>query len=353
MWWLNLNGIIKMLQFVKGNILEANAEALVNTVNTVGVMGKGIALAFKKAFPENYRVYKEACDREDLTIGKLLVTQTDRLNPRYIINFPTKKHWRNKSHPEYIQRGLKELVNTIRENKIQSIAIPPLGCGNGGLEWEEIKPLIQNELQLLSQETDILLYEPGYNNQNLVQKKEVTLTPARAMLLTALNNYTVLGYSIYLLVTQKLAYFLQRFGEPLNLEFEKGYYGPYAHRLQHLLKYLNGYFLRFSHEQTTPGTKVTLHHFEQVEKYSRNGLTEEQKQRLEQTNKLIEGFESPYGLELLATVDFVRTMGGLNDPEQIAGEIGSWTTRKKDLMKPYHIKVALQRLDEFYQNKLL
>jgi len=349
MYLLNPNGTTDMIHFKKGNILEANVEALVNTVNTVGIMGKGIALAFKRKFPENYKIYKEACDNNKLKIGDLLVTQTGRSTPKYIINFPTKQHWRNRSKIEYIETGMEKLVEVIKEKNIQSIAIPPLGCGNGGLNWKDVKPVIVKGLESVKDSTEIILYEPGYNNQSVSSKKSVKLTPARAMLLSALNSYKILGYSINLLVAQKLAYFIQRLGEPLNLEYEKGYYGPYSHQLQHLLKHLNGYYMHFKHEKTTPGTNIKLDHLEEVEEYKNNKLTKEQKERLNRVNNLIEGFESPYGLELLATVDYIHKQLGITDTDQITEEISNWTNRKKDLMKPYHIEVANERLNEFSQ----
>lgn len=335
-----------MIHFKKGNILEANVEALVNTVNTVGIMGKGIALAFKKEFPENYKLYKKACDNNELKIGDLLVTQTGRPIPKYIINFPTKQHWRNTSKIEYIEKGMERLVEVIKEKDIQSIAIPPLGCGNGGLIWKNVKPVIVKGLESVKNSTEIILYEPGFNNQSNRTKKDIKLTPARAMLLSALNSYKILGYSINLLVAQKLAYFIQRLGEPLNLEYEKGYYGPYSHRLQHLLKHLNGYYMHFKHEKTTPGTIIKLDHLREVEEYKNKKLTKEQKERLNRINELIEGFESPYGLELLATVDYIHKQLGITDNDKITEEIGNWTNRKKDLMKPYHIEVANKRLNE-------
>ncbi|MEA3448983.1 MAG: macro domain-containing protein [Bacteroidota bacterium] len=338
-----------MIQFKKGNILKAETEALVNTVNTVGVMGKGIALAFKKAFPDNFKSYKKACDKEKLKIGELLITQTGRITPKYIINFPTKVHWKEKSKLEYIEQGMKKLVQVIEEEEIQSIALPPLGCGNGGLDWQEVKKVMLNELSRLPENIELIIFEPGFNNQSMATKQVKKLTPARAMLLTALKNYQVLGYSINLLVAQKLAYFMQRLGEPLNLEYDKGYYGPYSHRLQHLLKYLNGWYLNFKNEQTKPGTIVDLNYTAQVEKYTYNELSADQKNRLENLQQLTEGFESPYGLELLATVDFIYLNTGLSDKTQILQEIEKWTNRKKELMKPFHIETAFARLSAFYE----
>jgi O-acetyl-ADP-ribose deacetylase (regulator of RNase III)/uncharacterized protein YwgA len=342
-----------MIRYTQGDILNADVEALINTVNTVGVMGKGIALAFKKAFPNNYKIYKKACDNKEFDIGNLLITQTGQLTPKLIINFPTKQHWRGRSQIKFIEIGMKKLTEEIKKNQIKSIAIPPLGCGNGGLSWKIVKPLILKELEGITDEVDILIYEPGFNNQIIPSKKNIELTPARAMLLCALKNYQVLGYSTNLLVAQKVAYFLQRLGEPLNLEYEKGYYGPYSSRLQHLLKYLNGYYLKFNHEETKPGTLISLNNFDRVINYIPNNLNSEQKARLAKLQELIEGFESPYGLELLATVDFLSKRESIEDSDKIILEIGKWTRRKKNLMKPFHIKVAHQRLKEYHQKQIL
>lgn len=342
-----------MIHYTKGNIIQADVEALVNTVNTVGVMGKGIALVFKKAFPDNFKIYRQLCEDKEFDIGDILITNTGQIRPKFIVNFPTKKHWRGRSRIEFIEIGMKKLVKEINEKKIKSIAIPPLGCGNGGLNWNEVKAIILRELEFVNKEVEIIIYEPGFNNQEAKSKKQVDLTPARAMLLTSLNNYQVLGYDINLLVIQKIAYFLQRFGEPLNLQYEKGHYGPYSHRLQHLAKHLNGYFLNFKHESTKPSTPVYLRNLDKVEIYNKENLTSKQNNRLENVQSLIEGFESPYGLELLATVDFIYQKEKIEDTNEIIEEIGNWTKRKKKLMKSFHIKVAHQRLKEYYcQQKL-
>lgn len=342
-----------MIKFTKGNILKADVDALVNTVNTVGIMGKGIALAFKKAFPLNFTLYKKQCDNNEFSVGSIFLTNTGQLTPKFIINFPTKKHWKGRSKIEFIVSGMKELVKTINTNQIKSVAIPPLGCGNGGLDWNVVKPIILRELNNIEKDIEVIIYEPGFNNQTIPVKKEVSLTPARAMLLYALKDYQVLGYSINLLVAQKIAYFLQRFGEPLNLQYEKGHYGPYSHRLQHLLKYLNGYYLNFNHEDTKPSSMVTINHFDKVVSYAKNELNKVQLERLSMVKEFIEGFESPYGLELLATVDYISKSESIDDTNEIINKIGEWTKRKKEIMKPYHIQVGHERLKEYYRQQRL
>lgn len=149
-----------MIRYAKGDLLGADVEALVNAVNTVGVMGKGIALQFKKTFPENFLVYEEACRRGAVEIGRMLVTETGAQRPRWVINFPTKKDWRHPSKLEYVERGLGDLVRVIQEHGIKSIAIPALGCGLGGLDWERVKPAIEHALAGVP-ELDARVYEPG------------------------------------------------------------------------------------------------------------------------------------------------------------------------------------------------
>ncbi len=155
-----LAGGAAMIEHVTGNLLEAEAEAFVNTVNTVGVMGKGIALQFRQAFPENYTVYRAACERGEVQPGRMLVVPTGQMgNPRYIINFPTKRHWKGKSRMEDIESGLPALVAAVQEYGMHSLAVPPLGCGNGGLDWNAVRPRIEAAFTALP-DVHVLLYAP-------------------------------------------------------------------------------------------------------------------------------------------------------------------------------------------------
>jgi len=338
-----------MIKYQVGNILESQTEALVNTVNTVGVMGKGIALSFKMTFPIVNEEYLKAIKQGLIQIGTVQVIKMNTLVPKYIINFPTKKDWRYPSKVEYIEKGLDDLVAKICEYDIKSISVPPLGCGNGKLKWEIIRPLMVNHFIPIADRVEIVIFEPGYSDQRMVQKEDVKLTPARAMLIYLLKQYQVLGYSINLLVAQKLAYLLQRFGEPLNLKFEKGHYGPYAHRLLHLLKYLNGYYIWFKEEDNRPGNTVNIDvkNYTKVESYMADSISDEQKERIQKVLKAIEGFESPYGLELLATVDFIIQQTHTSEYEIIQKDIYNWTYRKRTIMKPYHIQVATKQVLSF------
>ncbi len=151
---------VAMIRFKTGDILAEDVEALVNTVNCVGVMGRGIALQFKKAFPENFRAYAETCKRGGLLPGRMFVFETRALtNPRYIVNFPTKRHWRNNSRIEDIEAGLVDLTRIIHERNIRSIAVPPLGCGLGGLDWKVVRQHIEDALRDLNG-VEIVVFEP-------------------------------------------------------------------------------------------------------------------------------------------------------------------------------------------------
>ncbi len=239
-----------MIRFTQGNLLQAKVDALVNTVNTVGVMGKGIALMFKEAFPENYKLYEAACKAEEIGVGHMFIVERNELfGPRWIINFPTKKHWRHPTKMEWIIDGLKDLHHFIVEKKIKSIAIPPLGCGNGGLDWEEVRGKIQDALADL-EDVEIIIYEPTARYQNVAKKEGVKkLTPARALIAELIRQYWVLGIECTLLEVQKLAWFLERNIEncaqdnPLDLRFEANKFGPFASRLNHLLNALDGSYL--------------------------------------------------------------------------------------------------------------
>lgn len=335
-----------MFRFTQGNILQANTDAIVNTVNTVGVMGKGIALAFKKQYPDNYKAYKAACDNGELEVGKMFVFETGLLQPRLIINFPTKKHWRHPSQYEYIEAGLADLVRVIEEKNIQSIAIPPLGCGNGGLDWARVRTMILESLETLSKKVDIVLYEPGYQPKQRQVKAVARLTPARAMLLQLIRQYQMLGEEPNALVVQKLAYLLQRCGEPLNLRYEKGFYGPYAHNLSKVIQALSPKYLRLGGDISKPYATVSLEPaiIPELKAYLENEMETQQRERLQKVSELISGFENMLGLELLATVDYAINQCPDCTLEEITASIHQWTNRKKQLLPPQHIQAAYAQL---------
>lgn len=348
-----------MITFTQGNLLEARAEALVNTVNTVGVMGKGIALMFKERFADNFRRYAAACKAKEVRTGKMFVTEVNELDgPRWIVNFPTKQHWRGDSKIEWITEGLRDLRRFLIENKIKSIAIPPLGAGNGGLDWAEVRPQIEEVLAGL--DAEILVFEPSQKYQNLAKRTGVEkLTPARALIAELVRRYWVLGMECSLLEIQKLAWFLERSIEragltPLDLRFEPHKYGPYTDRLSHLLEGLDGSYLHCD-KRIGDADPLDVIWFDDGRKaFVQTYLKSEARDyvpALEATAALIDGFESPYGMELLATVDWLLSQEGVAPTVPAVREgLHHWrgglgaAARKDRLFDDRTLSIALERL---------
>jgi O-acetyl-ADP-ribose deacetylase (regulator of RNase III) len=340
--------VLSMIEYTEGNLLKADAEALVNTVNTVGVMGKGIALQFKRAFPDNFRQYEKACHENQVEPGQMYTVSTGNLlNPRYIINFPTKRHWKGKSRIEDIQHGLQSLIEEIIRLGIQSIAVPPLGCGNGGLQWSQVKPLIE---EAFTQVPDIrvLLFEPQGTPEAKtmpVATQKPKMTRGRALIIQLLAQYKLPGYESTALEIQKLAYFLQEAGEELKLRFVKYKYGPYADNLRHVLQHIEGHYIQGYGDGTgqaeitlLPNAVETAHEFLKDPEAAR---------LLRDVSDLIEGFETPYSLELLATIHWIATKEDEKAKVDVAAAITglqNWNERKSKVFRPEHIRIAWQHL---------
>jgi O-acetyl-ADP-ribose deacetylase (regulator of RNase III) len=350
------------MKFTEGNLLEAQAEALVNTVNTVGVMGKGIALMFKEKFPENFDAYESACEAESVEVGKMFVTPgVELVGPRWIINFPTKKHWRQPSKLEWIEAGLKDLRETIQKLKIRSIAIPPLGCGDGGLDWTVVSVMIEEALGDLD-DVEITVYEPTLRYQNVAKRHGVQkLTPARALIAEAIRRYWIQGIECTLLEAQKLAWFLERaiqrraLENPLDLQFNANRYGPYAFRLQHLLDKLDGSYLHCQKRLADADPFDTIW-FEESKREKLDLYLQSEEARaylpvLDDVDDLIEGFQSPLGMEALSTVDWLITKERLEPSlEGIRRGIAQWPTepdhakRKERLFDDQLLQLCLEQL---------
>lgn len=350
-----------MITFTQGNLLEARVEVLVNTVNTVGVMGKGIALMFKERFAENFRLYAAACKAGKVQTGRMFVTPVHELDgPRWIVNFPTKQHWRSPSRLEWIVDGLRDLRRFLMEHQIHSIAIPPLGAGNGGLEWTAVREQI--ELALGDIATEVLVFEPTRQYQNVAKRTGVEkLTPARALIAELVRRYWVMGMECSLLEIQKLAWFLERAIErhnpgnnPLNLQFTAHKYGPYANRLDHLLNNLDGSYLHCNKRISDADPFEVIWFDDERKDFLQTYLKTETKayaRALESTTNLIDGFESPFGMELLATVDWLLTREGVApDVPALREGLRHWrggpdaAERKMRLFDDRTLTIALDRL---------
>jgi O-acetyl-ADP-ribose deacetylase (regulator of RNase III) len=353
-----------MIRYTQGNLLDAPAEALVNTVNTVGVMGKGVALMFKEAFPENFRAYAAACKKNEVKTGRVFVTRRDDLiGPKWIVNFPTKQHWRHPSKIEWIEEGLSDLKRFIVENDIRSIAIPPLGSGQGGLDWNEVRPRIERALGSLA-DVDVVVFEPTAKYQNVAKRSGVEkLTPARALVAELVRRYWILGIECTLLEIQKLGYFLERGVDALkidnafNFRFEANKFGPYSAPLTHLLDSLDGSYLHCD-KRLGDASPFDVIWFDDDKKdkvaaYLSSPDAKTFRPALEATTELIDGFESPLGMELLATVDWLIHKDDV-DPtrEAIKKALRNWAgggasgARKLRLFDDRLIELALERLAE-------
>ena len=337
-----------MIQSLTGDLLASSADALVNTVNTVGIMGKGIALQFKKMFPGNNKAYIKACKEGVLTVGKLLVVEeeTTYTGRKLIINFPTKTDWRKPSEYAYIEEGLKELVKVITENKITSIAIPPLGSGNGGLDWNKVKPLIEN--YLADVECTVYLYEPDAVIKEALSKERVKLTPARAMLLSVLFELVKNGEFVSEFAAEKIAYFLQRFGagEVFKLDFQPNFYGPYSGKVKHVLYYLNGsYITGYSAKDKKAFEELGLlmDAEDDVANYLNARENSHYLEIVEKTKKFLSGFYSAFALELLSTVDYLMQHEGATTLTAIQEKLHSWSERKKTLFSNQRFLEIAQR----------
>lgn len=336
-----------MIEHTRGNLLDADVEALVNTVNTVGVMGKGIALQFRQAYPVNFTAYQAACKRGEVVPGHMFVVPTDQLtNPRYIINFPTKRHWRGKAQMVDIESGLIDLIATVRARQIASIAVPPLGCGNGGLNWNEVRPKIEAAFAELP-DVRVLLYAPeGAPDPEMIRvaTKRPTMTLVRAAILGLIEQYAPRGYRVSMLEIQKLAYFLEAAGEPLKLDFEKARYGPYSEKLHHVLQRIDGHFVRGYGDRTQ---EISLHPLPDAigEAQAVLDTHPETQTRLGRVGALIEGYETPYGVELLSSVHWVAQENPLarRDVRRATEEIHAWNERKRKF-RAEHITLAWEQL---------
>lgn len=352
-----------MLFFKTGNLLDAKVDALVNTVNTVGVMGKGIALMFKDAYPDNFESYKQACKAGRVQIGKMFVTMSVELMgpPRWIINFPTKKHWRSPSKMYWIEDGLSDLRRIIVSKNIKSIALPPLGSGYGGLIWEEVKCKIEEALGDLH-DVEIIIYEPTLEYQNVSMVQGVQkLTPARALVAELIRRYAVLGMQCSLLEVQKLAYILERqiisvgADNPLKLQYKAGKFGPHADRLMKLLDALDGSYLKSDRRIADMRRFGTIcfneSKAELVSTYLKSEAVRPYTEAFRATLKIIDGFESPLGMELLSTIDWLLHRNNVKPERQsIRRALLSWEggakagERKNQLFSDSMIEAALLRL---------
>lgn len=339
-----------MIELRRGDILKADADAVVNTVNCVGVMGRGIALQFKKAFPDVHRAYVAACKRGEVEPGRVQTFDLNRFErPHYVINFPTKKHWRGKSKMEYIEEGLDALVEEVSRLGVPTVAIPPLGCGLGGLEWHEVRSRIERAFEALPY-VQVLLYEPkGAPSPAQMAKDEQApnMTEGRALLLVLIRKYlaAIMDPAVSLLEIHKLMYFMQVSGQPLRLNFTKGRYGPYGENLRHVLTRMEGHFIvGYGDAADEPGKPIEANTEAMIAADEFLARSQDARTRLNKVVDLIKGFETPYGMELLSTVHWVAVQEDASSPEQATMKAYAWSGRKR-MFSQEHIQLAWRVLE--------
>lgn len=340
----------------KGDLLKENVDAIINTVNCVGVMGKGIALQFKQKWPENYKAYAKACKENQVHTGQMFVHPLGQFagKPYFIINFPTKAHWRSPSKLEFIVDGLNDLVRVIRENKIKSIAMPPLGCGNGGLDWSIVRPLIEQAMSEVP-DVEVHLFEPAGAPQAssmVVRTERPNMTPARAVFVKLMSAYRDVGYELSKIEVQKLGYFAHVAKVLPRLDYAKNRYGPYSHPLTKVLEVMNGHFITGLGDNDQSEAQIVvlddaIQAADDVLKTDDNAII-----ALKEIEALIEGFETPLGMELLSTVHWASVndarSSDLNAVTKAVynwlPDAPKWSKRKRELMPERHIEIALKRL---------
>jgi O-acetyl-ADP-ribose deacetylase (regulator of RNase III) len=352
-----------MVREAHGNLLEADVDALVNTVNTVGVMGKGIALQFKRAYPNMFKAYEASAKKGEIRLGQMDVHWTGALSgPRYVINFPTKKHWRARSRLDDIQRGLTDLVRVVDALELKSIAVLPLGCGNGGLDWRDVEPLISAAFEALP-DVDVLVYPPEGAPAAAAmptRTERPRMTVRKAALVEIVSRYQPRAVEVSLIEVQRLMYFLQAAGEPLNLRYVKDRYGPYADNLRHVLHAVEGHFLiGYGDASRSVHAAEPVNVLPGAAEEARALLAEHPDtfDRIQRVLRLVDGFESAYALELLATVHWVATnedASAAEDAGTAARLVGEWSRRKKRMFGPNHVAAAWDRLrDEGWLGSLI
>ncbi|MFC5820665.1 type II toxin-antitoxin system antitoxin DNA ADP-ribosyl glycohydrolase DarG [Nonomuraea harbinensis] len=347
-----------MIVDAQGDLLAAEVDALVNTVNCVGVMGKGIALQFKRRYPNMFQAYAKACRHGEVQIGRMFVVPTEQLSgPRFIINFPTKKHWRSPSRLEYIDAGLTDLKHVIREHGIKSVAIPPLGVGNGGLDWKDVEPRLRDAFSDMPDVT-VHIYAPSSAHREVDAPIKLRMTWGRAMLLDLLRRYVQQRQAMEPwedpsgashLEIQKLMYFANVLEPRLTLDFEPGRYGPYSEKVRHLVQNMEGAYLKGfgdGSDRVLEQTPIALTNLaaSELDRYLSERDSSKERTIVDTVLAFIKGFEGPYGLELLASTHWVAVEEQAWEPREAAQAVRSWTKRKGRIYTDRRVSCALERL---------
>lgn len=322
-----------MLFYTTGDLLQSNADALVNTVNCEGYMGKGIAYQFKLQFPDNNVDYVKACKSGQLKPGKL---HYFRERGKIIINFPTKNKWREKSKIEYIETGLDELLILIGSLNIKSIAIPPLGSGNGGLIWTNVKEVIIDKLQAISADVDIYIYEPSKNYSSLpVQEPKLS---ASALVLMEIKHQL---HQFDKFRLQKAAYFVNVFSHKKYFDFSAYKYGPYDHSIDVISQKIRE-FQKYHKTQTTEEAKSIL--YNKIVSESVNNTINDLFMPIQKACNFVNSINDDHELGCLSTICFLVEQTGSMTPEDIITGFKNWSEEKAKRFSEEEILNGIQKL---------
>jgi len=344
--------LIMAIIYKQGDMFQTDAEAIVNTVNCVGVMGKGVALTFKNKWPANFKAYKAECDAKRLRPGRMFIfDNADMLNlvkPRFLINFPTKDHWRGKSKMSFIEDGLDDFIIQIQKYNIQSVAIPPLGCGNGGLPWTDVKKIIEEKLSFIN-DVDFIIYAPKEEKlaPEHVDFPEVPMTMERALLVHTIGDFEkYFGGRLTRISLQKIVYFLQYLGFDYGMNFSRNNHGPYSEQLRDVFKAMEEAKFISGYNLDNPEVCVTKGAWAAAEDFFNKSDPTESFEKIKRLSLLIEGYESPYGMELLSSVHYLIHHEGKSDLKDIILSVQNWNDHKNDQFSPEAIETAYDRLNE-------
>lgn len=324
-----------MIEYTKGNMFECNADCLINTVNCEGFMGKGIAYQFKVRFPENNKSYIKACKSGELTVGKVYYYIEDGIT---IVNFPTKNKWRENSKIEYIETGMNYFVELLPKLEVKKIAIPPLGCGNGGLIWSDVKKIIENKIVNLTDQYDFIIFEPS-SSYKAVPKRPPQISISGLVLLDIRLNLKKFN-SIRL---QKAGYFVNLFLGEEYFKFDKWKYGPYSHSVDIVARNIKEYqeYYGFDNSQVT---------FEQVYQVICSEKVDSKFNKLhvavKKSTEYVNAIQTDKKLEGVATVLYLVQTGLPKNREQLIESFKNWSEDKANRFSDKYISECIDYLEK-------
>lgn len=324
-----------MIECMRGNMFESNADCLVNTVNCEGFMGKGIAYQFKMRFPENNQSYIKACKSGELMVGKMHYYVEDGIT---IVNFPTKNKWREPSRIEYVENGMSTLVELLPQLNVRKIAIPPLGCGNGGLLWDEVKKVILGKIADLESQYDFVIFEPS-GSYKAVPKKAPQINVSGLVLLDIRINLRRFN-SIRL---QKAGYFVNLFLKEEYFKFDQWKYGPYSHSIDIVAKKIKEYqgYYNIDDSQTTFDQLYQVICSEKVDREFKKIHA-----AVEKATAYINNIQTDKRLEGIATVLYLVQNGEQKNKEQIVIGFKNWSQDKAERFSTKYITECIEYLEE-------